>query len=408
LNHGFGEHGERFNPRKARVGWIIIISLLLAVAGGWWFTDFIGARARAELARDSEIMERVMFNRLNDLFKDTDQTVKTMSGSPWVPGAFSGDIAMADTVLDRYCDSHDLSLCYLVNLKGTAVAASNRRTPLSLVGKNYGFRPYFQAAAAGKPSRYFALGVTTGERGFYSAAPVLSGGRTVGVAVVKKNLDYLAGELREFPYMFLVSPEGVIFISSRADLIFRSLWPISAAARERLAKSNQFGAVNFEPLMNEEPLDDRETALAGDKFYVSRAPLGQDGWSLVAFNSTRPVRMARFSGVLVSFVFCLLLLFFFMVLIQSEAARQDAERLLALREEVKTLSGIVPICAHCKKIRDDKGFWNKVEIYVSQHTEAQFSHGLCPACAKALYPEYSEDEKQEGADAPASPAGPEK
>ena len=55
------------------------------------------------------------------------------------------------------------------------------------------------------------------------------------------------------------------------------------------------------------------------------------------------------------------------------------------REEIKTLKGIIPICAHCKKIRDDKGFWDQVETYITRHTEARFSHGLCPHCEKELY-----------------------
>jgi PleD family two-component response regulator len=57
-------------------------------------------------------------------------------------------------------------------------------------------------------------------------------------------------------------------------------------------------------------------------------------------------------------------------------------------KEIKTLRGIVPICANCKKIRDDEGYWSQVEVYVQNHTEAKFSHGICPACAKKLYPEF--------------------
>lgn len=54
--------------------------------------------------------------------------------------------------------------------------------------------------------------------------------------------------------------------------------------------------------------------------------------------------------------------------------------------QIKTLRGIIPICASCKKIRDDKGYWNQVEVYVRDHTEADFSHGMCPECAIKLYP----------------------
>jgi len=56
--------------------------------------------------------------------------------------------------------------------------------------------------------------------------------------------------------------------------------------------------------------------------------------------------------------------------------------------KVKTLSGFLPICASCKKIRDDNGYWNQIESYISTHSEAEFSHGICPDCAKKLYPEF--------------------
>ena len=52
------------------------------------------------------------------------------------------------------------------------------------------------------------------------------------------------------------------------------------------------------------------------------------------------------------------------------------------------ISGMLPICANCKKIRDDKGYWNQIEAYIGDHSEAEFSHGICPDCAKKLYPEF--------------------
>ena len=58
---------------------------------------------------------------------------------------------------------------------------------------------------------------------------------------------------------------------------------------------------------------------------------------------------------------------------------------------IKTLHGIIPICSNCKKIRDDKGSWSQIEAYISKHSEAKFSHGICPECAKELYPEFIDD-----------------
>ncbi len=77
---------------------------------------------------------------------------------------------------------------------------------------------------------------------------------------------------------------------------------------------------------------------------------------------------------------------------ERKRVESERERLIhGLQEalaEVKTLSGLLPICASCKKIRDDKGYWNQIESYISEHSEAEFSHGICPECAKKLYPEF--------------------
>ncbi len=57
--------------------------------------------------------------------------------------------------------------------------------------------------------------------------------------------------------------------------------------------------------------------------------------------------------------------------------------------EIKILRGILPICASCKKIRNDKGYWEQIEMYIRDHSEAEFSHGLCPDCAQKLYPDLN-------------------
>jgi PAS domain-containing protein len=65
-------------------------------------------------------------------------------------------------------------------------------------------------------------------------------------------------------------------------------------------------------------------------------------------------------------------------------------------EKVKLLSGFIPICASCKKIRDDKGYWNQIETYIRDHSEAEFSHGICPECANKLYPDLDETFPKKG------------
>lgn len=84
---------------------------------------------------------------------------------------------------------------------------------------------------------------------------------------------------------------------------------------------------------------------------------------------------------------------------ELENHRLEQEKLIqelkAAMEKVKTLSGFIPICSGCKKIRNDKGFWEQVEAYIGRHSEAQFSHGLCPDCLKRIYPDYNPEKDGE-------------
>jgi hypothetical protein len=72
----------------------------------------------------------------------------------------------------------------------------------------------------------------------------------------------------------------------------------------------------------------------------------------------------------------------------AELTRVNADLQKAM-DEIQTLRGIIPICAECKKTRDDNGAWNQIEDYIRDHSEADFSHGICPECRRRLYPELS-------------------
>jgi PAS domain S-box-containing protein len=78
----------------------------------------------------------------------------------------------------------------------------------------------------------------------------------------------------------------------------------------------------------------------------------------------------------------------------TERKRIEEEREKLIRElqdalaNIKTLHGLLPICSYCKKIRDDKGYWNRIESYIQDHSGAEFTHGMCPECLKKLYPDF--------------------
>ena len=79
------------------------------------------------------------------------------------------------------------------------------------------------------------------------------------------------------------------------------------------------------------------------------------------------------------------------VLELQQALAQRVRELEDALSRVKTLQGLLPICSYCKKIRDDRNYWQQVEAYISNHSEAQFSHGICPECLKKFHPSFAED-----------------
>ena len=89
------------------------------------------------------------------------------------------------------------------------------------------------------------------------------------------------------------------------------------------------------------------------------------------------------------------------VMLERQIQQQNIEKdqlivkLQEALENVKKLSGLIPICSNCKKIRNDEGYWKQIEGYISEHSEARFSHGICPDCAKKIYSEFLKDVPEE-------------
>jgi PAS domain S-box-containing protein len=81
----------------------------------------------------------------------------------------------------------------------------------------------------------------------------------------------------------------------------------------------------------------------------------------------------------------------FIDITERKKIEADRDKLISKLQDalsrIKTLRGIIPICSRCKKIRDDKGYWNQIESYIRDHSDAEFSHSICPECARILYPD---------------------
>jgi PAS domain S-box-containing protein len=126
----------------------------------------------------------------------------------------------------------------------------------------------------------------------------------------------------------------------------------------------------------------RGEAIDGEEVFVRNHRQNDGRWQLVSGRPLKDEQGQCHGGVLV-----------IRDIDDRKHAEEERGRLIEeLRQalaSVKTLSGLLPICASCKKIRDDRGYWNQIESYIRDHSEAQFTHGLCPECLARLYPEIS-------------------
>jgi diguanylate cyclase (GGDEF)-like protein/PAS domain S-box-containing protein len=312
-----------------------MILLLIVVVAGWFATDYLGNKARREIIGESQASVLTLSIYVSSTFTHIEGAVKSLAGSPWIAPALVSkgdqDFENANSALDRYNSALNASVSYLMDADGMTVASSNRKDPDSFVGKSYRFRPYFQDATKGKAGRYFALGITSGKRGFYASYPVQNRlGEVLGVVTMKKDIDEMATFFNKYPFCFLISRDGIIFLSSTPAMVLKSLWPLDNTVRETLIASLQFGNKVSGAVFKKEIADGTEVALEGNDYFVSRQVIDSDGWSIVLLTPTDRIRLYKLIGILATIFVCLLIVILSGVIYVTdrsrEALRQSEER----------------------------------------------------------------------------------
>ena len=206
-----------------------------------------------------------------------------------------GSLLDADTPAARDAASRHLEAvariaqvgaAYLMNDKGLTLAASNWNQPQSFVGHSYAFRPYFEEAAAGRVGRFYGVGVTTGEPGYFLASGLrtLSGAR--GVIAVKLSLVDFENAMRDSgEAVLLADRDGVVFLSAVPQWKYRVLEPLGQPARERLNRTLQYGNQALLPLV------------MPARHALSAQALGSLGWRMLLLSDeTQPRRAALAVG----------------------------------------------------------------------------------------------------------------
>ncbi|WGV18405.1 sensor histidine kinase [Fuscovulum ytuae] len=202
--------------------------------------------------------------------------------------------AQVNGYLERIQGQLGASDIYLMDARGETVAASNHATPTSFVGGNFAFRPYFSDAIKGGLGRFYALGTTSGKRGYYFGAPVHVGETIAGVLVFKIDLDAIEETWRGGDYAVLVAdPDGVIFLSSRPDWLFQALAPLGEDALARITETRRYAERVVIPADVTEDrvyLGQHVLRLAGVEFLQRDLPMPEAEWQVHVLIETAPAR----------------------------------------------------------------------------------------------------------------------
>ncbi|MCP5269356.1 MAG: sensor histidine kinase [Zoogloeaceae bacterium] len=156
----------------------------------------------------------------------------------------------ANTYLEAAQQAAGVAAAYLMDINGNTLAASNWQKPGSFVGQNYGFRPYFREAIDGGTGRFYAIGSTTGEPGYFLSAPMRQQGRIVGVIAIKVALEGFEQALINSGDMaLLVDGDGIAFLTSNPAWRYHALAPLTPAVRSELAETRKYGSREPAPLL---------------------------------------------------------------------------------------------------------------------------------------------------------------
>ena len=330
------DHHFRIWFRHLMMGAMAGLALLLIT--GWVFTQHLGDIATRDKWDDYEHDLGMLRQSLMDKILEAERLAKILSNSPLIVPALASrtlqNIQQANAFLDVFSKTLPESVGFLMDLQGLTIASSDRDRPDSFLGRSYAFRPYFQQAIQGSAGRYWALGVTSNELGYYASFPVRDHtGKIVGVAVIKSAFADLKTVIHQNHLGLIIDQRGIVVMSNRPDMVLRSLWPLSDATKRELLASRQFGDGPFTPILPQKPSDKSECLLEGKRQMVLMKPIPCEGCSVCAgcsvviFGSIWPIAQARLLGISATLLFCLLLIGFLTIVVIMRESEEGFRQL---------------------------------------------------------------------------------
>jgi two-component system C4-dicarboxylate transport sensor histidine kinase DctB len=260
---------------------LTVISVLMAVGFAALFFASISVFKSVELER-AEGRAQLYRSTLISALERLEHLPFIVAQDPAVVRALTeNDLSGLNQRLEDFARRANAEAIYVMDSNGWTIAASNYRNEVNFLGKNYGFRPYFKDAMAGKRGEFFAIGATTFKPGFFLGDPVRDAqGRAIGVVALKVALSELTGAWAASGDDILVTnKDGIVVFATNDDWRYRTIAPLSESQRTEIASMQQFGRQELLPL-DWSPSADAEITLDGTSYLYANNLVPRRNWTL--------------------------------------------------------------------------------------------------------------------------------
>lgn len=270
---------------KASIQTIVAIGcsyLLITAALGQWFWY----EAASKQNRDNQATLGQFQSQLQSQLEQFAYLPRLLSKDRELTDALNAPFNSAQLeVTNRYLENVNRIIgaadTYLLDQHGTTIASSNWNSSSSFVGRNFAFRPYFQQAILGQTGQYFALGSTSGKRGYYYAYPIQYAADLIGVVAIKMDLSLIETDWITKGATYIVTDsDNIVFMSSRAEWLFHSLLPLPPNRSREIQHERRYLDLEIKPLgflllpnAQQGRISQKRSPIRADTYYYARHPL---------------------------------------------------------------------------------------------------------------------------------------
>ncbi len=293
--------------RHVPIGAILFAVLFV----GMFFSMYLENNSKSAIAKNSDAVVTSIAENVISRLSKADQLGYSLSISPYIQEILTYPERInktpINTMLESYARSFNVSLIFILNNKGDMVLHSNLGGGVSSYEVNFKNRPYFAEAKRAGKSKVFTKGFFGAKEGYYASNIILNTHASpAGVLVVKDDLEDVSKKMRKYDNIYVVDKNGIVLLSDKDSGFFSSLWPFYDTSEG-----------SKKDMLSKEVFDKDIIIFNDESYYVARQFINEEGWSVVYFNSLKPVRQFKILSMFVISGILVIVLLVFWTITQS-------------------------------------------------------------------------------------------